>query len=239
MKKTFYVLLAAGALSQVMAEQVTLSPSGASSLPGESSYPETAMNFTLDSSWLNPQGLVLPEFVELSQMKVSISYPSQTEPLGVVIYELRDDDKWHSVAKSSNWLDVRAETGDTCTLTFEFANTRLSSTQAYAAAFYAHRDTFDSEPVSDVERFLNGYGYTEAKPFVGLVLNYFDGIEGQGGYAGSRPNNYTETNPGAYDVSFTVAWNSGDPAEGVPEPTTATLGLLGLAGLMLRRRRAA
>ena len=48
----------------------------------------------------------------------------------------------------------------------------------------------------------------------------------------------TETPPGKYNANATDLINGGTTVEFVPEPTSAMLMLVGLAGLALRRRRA-
>ncbi len=159
--------------------------------------------------------------------------------IGLAIYEANNKHTSWSFIGKSNWL-----TGVTDKLSFSFENLTLNSESTYTAIFYGDFDTFNQ--LSTENRLSNWtgvkYGPSASNPIVAVgfnfLYNFTDDSMGRSVYNENGElitsvfnSNYQATT--AYfqpDMTFTLT-------NIVPEPTTSSLGLLGLTVLFIRRRR--
>lgn len=136
----------------------------------------------------------------------------------LAVYEYESDETTGTlVGLSTN--SVQANTLNT-SLTFNFSDVTISSTQQYQLLFV--NDSSTAENIASFD------GYRGHGTGVGLnVLQQSSLPTGDGTYKGTGINSWE----GMYIPKVTIATSA------IPEPTTATLSLLALAGLAVRRRR--
>ncbi len=189
----------------------------------------TGFDFTLNNTaWLTPTpaGSTLTEEVTLNSMTIK-SYATwfRNKPMGIAIYQ-KVGSTWNFVGKSAWETSVPVGTNE-----FEFSSLDLSSATTYTAVFYGVESAFSSLAAGSTLTSLAGLEVPTAEtPIAVAGLSLATAVAGSetiyGGTPGTAATDYMPV------VSFTV---TNTPA--IPEPTTATLSLLALAGLAARRRR--
>ena len=187
---------------------------------GQAGY--SGFTFNLSDDWLSlaPSNLDLTDYTDFNLTSVALVsaatwYNLANNASGLVIL-----DSTNTVVGKSGWNNTGS--------TYTFDSLTLSVNQDYTAVFYGNKTAYDNlDTTSSITSFVGSQNPTEAAPIVaaGLRLNYntsyTDGVMINN--AGSAATN-----------AFPVVTFSGQL---VPEPTTATLSLLALAGLAARRRR--
>lgn len=196
----------------------------------------TGFSFTLsNTTWLTGNADI-PASVSLTSIDINIAptwytaakYVSTGHPLGVAIMESNESGGWSYVGKSDTWLTNAAVSAKTNS-TFEFSNLVLDSSKTYTLVFIGDKTYFDAMTTGTVLTSLAGTenAVTTANPLAVAGLGLITGSDGEPMYGsgGAISAGYKPV------VTFHTEMI-------IPEPAAATLGLLGLAGLMLRRRRA-
>ena len=221
MKKTIIALMAlAGmAMASDFSSSITTGNAGNGNYYGGTvKLTDTFFNTSFSSEELT----ALPEILTLD----SISFYSRTSGTQVsntvylAVYEYTADSTTGTfVGLSSN--KVTADTLNTA-LTFSFEGITISSNKQYQLLFVNSEST--AENVATFE------GYKTHAINIGLnVLNQGSLPTGDGTYKSNGINSWE----GSYIPKLTIETS----VPTVPEPTTATLSLLALAGLAARRRR--
>ena len=187
---------------------------------GQAGY--SGFTFNLSDDWLSlaPSNLDLTDYTDFNLTSVALVsaatwYNLANNASGLVIL-----DSTNTVVGKSGWNNTGS--------TYTFDSLTLSVNQDYTAVFYGNKTAYDNlDTTSSITSFVGSQNPTEAAPIVaaGLRLDY--------------NTSYTDgvmiNNAGiAATNAFPVVTFSGQL---VPEPTTATLSLLALAGLAARRRR--
>lgn len=215
MKKTL-ILLAIGLMANAGAEQITVA--GPQTSNNQAGY--TGFNFTLtNTDWLTPS-VPLADQVLLESLDLTTANTwYRNSALGIAIYE-KNGETWSFVGKSA-W-QASTTVGKN---TFTFSDLLLSSSTTYTAVFYGHESSFNNlSPESTLTSLAGGQSPSESSPLACAGVRLAANSNGEELYnqSGAIVSNYVPI------VSFAV--------QNVPEPATASLSLLGLAALMMRRR---
>ncbi|MDO4528532.1 MAG: PEP-CTERM sorting domain-containing protein [bacterium] len=216
MKKTIITLLALAGVA--MGDETTLTFSQTTN-NNQAGY--NGFIFTLSEDWLTPSDTNYEGSVyELASIDLTAAptwYRLANSASGLVILE---GDNF--VGKSS-WI----ASGDNYT----FSNLQLDIDTEYKVLIYGNETAFNALTLgSTVTNLAGSQNPSETSPIVtaGLRVDY-----DANGTAGVMIGN-----TGAIDgKAFPVVTFSGKISPAIPEPTTATLSLLALAGLAARRRR--
>lgn len=254
--KTIAILLFAGSISH--ADIVTIYSPGADDYTPVSppSYVIcTSFDFTLNNStWLTTSE-TLPDSVLLQNLTI---YGRQVDKgfsggLGIAIFQKNQTSTWDFVGKSS-WNNAPYGPGTLVgSNPFDFEDLKLSTNVTYTAVFYGKNSTFnylkEGSTITSLEgttsSIIEWADTPIAAPAIGVTsTNSHENIYKENGTL------YDETDkvlmPGYEDygiyisgldrltpvISFTL-----ETLPNVPEPTTSSLSLLGLATLMMHRRR--
>lgn len=216
MKKTL-ILLAIGLIAN--AEAATITVDGPQDSNNQTGY--TAFDFTLtNTNWLTPSAPLTDEVLLKSLDITTAATWYRNNPMGIAIYE-KNGETWDFVGKSA-W-ESSTTVGKN---TFTFSDLLLSSSSTYTAVFYGHESSFNGLSTGSTLTTLAGnQSPSETAPIVCAGLRQ----SGTGGESLYNSSGQTVSNISPI-VSFEL--------QNVPEPATVSLGLLGLAALMMRRRRA-
>ncbi|MEZ3489123.1 PEP-CTERM sorting domain-containing protein [Akkermansia muciniphila] len=215
MKKTL-TLLVIGLMANAGAEQITVTgPQTSNNQAGC-----TGFNFTLtNSGWLTPSAPLADQVLLESLALTTANTWYRNSALGIAIYE-KNGETWNFVGKSA-W-QASAPVGKN---TFTFSDLLLSSSTTYTAVFYGHESSFNNlSPESTLTSLAGGQSPSESSPLACAGVRLATNSNGEELYNqnGTIVTNYVPI------ASFAV--------QNVPEPATASLSLLGLAALMMRRR---
>ena len=221
MKKTLAALMALCGV--VMGETSDFTSSITTGNAGNGTYYGATIKLTdsfVSTTFSDSSITELPDILTLDAItfysRTSGSQAGGTVYLAVYKYEA-DSKTGAFVGLSTN--SVQANTLN-ASLTFNFSDVTSSSKQQYQLLFVN-----DSSTATNIATFD---GYKEHGAGIGLnVLQQSSLPSGDGTYKGTGINDWE----GMYIPKVTIATSS------VPEPTTAALSLLALAGLAARRRR--
>ena len=249
--KTIAILLAVGSIAQ--ADIATIYSPGADDytpVSPPSSVVSTAFDFTLNNSeWLNASG-VLTNRVSLQNLTIygRAVDAGYSGGIGIAIFKKNQTESWNYVGKST-WNNAPYGSAPLVgSNPFDFDNLILDTNVTYTAVFYGYQYAFNNLKSGDFISSLEGTKYSAyvgingnpsiAAPAIGIT--YTDSHEAVYQENGSlwestdEPPSIYHQDPGRFTpvVSFTV-----ETIPNVPEPTASSLSLLGLATLMMRRRR--
>jgi len=241
MKKTFITLLA---LSGVALATDFTSTSSTDHLSGFG-----GLDVKLDEeSWLQAEGVDYDTVIGLELTSITLNIyntwytnNNMTAGFGIGIYEKTGDSSWVLVGKT-DWFkhntnsytgshEFKVLAGDNSAT----GGVTLSTGKTYTLAFHAGETYFNNLAIGTTRSSMTGAaewknnthpgGDTDSLAAVGLV-----------GASGANPS-VSLYQPGNSGVTHNYTPNITLSGNLVPEPTTATLSLLALAGLAARRRR--
>ncbi len=240
MKKTLITLLLASMASMACAASYTITPA--------ETYTQTA-NRTGIAGWslqwgnvyatLEPEGF--PATSELTSLKISTSNGTSNNPddFQIAVYELttNNPNQWEN-SEISNFVGLSSNKSGTwagnSVLTFTFSGVVLTEDKVYAFMFVDSSATVATlSDTTEGKTLLGNLAAVEALVDVVSQQNSQNTSNTQGA-ARIWADNY-ESRTGRYYSREMLATEY--TTQVVPEPATATLSLLALAGLAARRRR--
>lgn len=185
----------------------------------------TSFNFTLNNvDWLTSTEVLTPEVLLDSLDITTAATWYRGNPMGLAIYQSDSPNQWNYVGKSE-WNGDTTSSGNR---TFNFGNLEISSSTTYTAVFYGSKEAFDALATGNtLSSLAGGERPSVDNPLAAVGLRYSAEANHESMYTNEGTIYAIEAAP---IVSFHVS--------NVPEPATASLGLFGLAALIMRRRRA-
>ncbi len=214
-------------------------------------------NMTLsDVDWLKPESGVdwdLYDKAQLTSLTLKIG-PAQYQDFGLVVLQQDSSGHWRYVGRSTTWRTENQVAGRN-SYTFYFDNLELDTDTQYGVFYYGHEASFktlneNSFGGTDITDYHTAsINHTADKPLISPTIiyvndNVFDEVDGQLVKGEGVYFNNTDTATLTEIPYLTVTaqliekpYVPEPPLPNVPEPSTATLSLLALAGLAARRRR--
>ncbi|MCD8271498.1 PEP-CTERM sorting domain-containing protein [Akkermansia sp.] len=169
----------------------------------------------------------LPETVYLNSLSLDMRSGSGSgTTFKVAIYTFTADGTVGDLVGLSSNANAWA---DGATLTFDFNNVELNSTATYQYLFVSEDTTWENLNLTAGTENMTAYRNHAVSASLSMSNNNVNLPSGTGTYKNNTLN--------SWEGRYLPAVNFSTSNEVIPEPATATLGLLGMGALLLRRRR--